>query len=150
MSAFFVDTSALAKRYVTEVGSAWVRSVLQLEAGNVVIVSTVTTVELSSLLARRVREGTLPAANAVLLENAFLLHVEREYLVAPLDTRVLTQARALVGIYPLRTLDAIQLASAQIAGAILSEPITFVGSDRNLLAAARAESLLTEDPLLHP
>jgi len=33
---------------------------------------------------------------------------------------------------------------------ILSEPITVVSSDRNLLAAAVAESLPTEDPLAHP
>jgi predicted nucleic acid-binding protein len=84
------------------------------------------------------------------LGNAFLLHAEREYLTVPLDSRVLAQARTLVGRYPLRTLDAIQLASAQTAGAILSEPVTFISSDRNLLAAASAEGLPTVDPLIHP
>ena len=150
MSALFVDTSALAKRYLGEVGSAWARSVTAPAAGHVVIIASVTVVEMFSLLARRGREGTLAAANITLLGNAFLLHAEREYLVVPLDGRVLAQARTLVARFPLRTLDAIQLASAQTAGAILGESITFISSDRNLLAAASAEGLLTGDPLMHP
>src|SRR5947209_8222968 len=105
---------------------------------------------MSALLARRVREGTLPQASATLLLNAFLLHIESEYLSVPLDTHVLAQARALVGRHPLRTLDAIQLASAQRASIVLSEPLTFITSDHNLLAAANAEGLPTDDPLVHP
>jgi predicted nucleic acid-binding protein len=66
------------------------------------------------------------------------------------DGRVLAQARTLVERYPLRTLDAIQLASAQTAGAVLGESITFIGSDRNLFAAASAGGLLADDPLIHP
>jgi len=48
----------------------------------------------------------------------------------------------LVDRYPLRALDAIQLASAQVAATLLSAPITFLGSDCVLLP--------TDDPLLHP
>jgi predicted nucleic acid-binding protein len=150
LSTLFVDTSALAKRYLSEVGSVWVSSVVAPAAGQVVIIASVTVVEMFSLLARRGREGTLAAVNITLLGNAFLLHAEREYLVVPLEGRVLVQARALIGKYPLRTLDAIQLANAQTAGAILGESITFISSDRNLLAAASAEGLLTDDPLMHP
>jgi uncharacterized protein len=150
LSTLFVDTSALAKRYLSEVGSAWVRSVTAPAAGHVVIIAGVTGVEMFSLLARRGRDSTLAAANITLLGNAFLLHAEHEYLVVPPDGRVLAQARGLVGRYPLRTLDAIQLASAQTAGAILDETITFISSDRNLLAAASTEGLLTDDPLMHP
>lgn len=150
MSTLFVDTSALAKRYLTETGSAWMRSVTSPVAGSVIVIAAVTTIEMFSLLARRVREGTLPGANATLLGNTFLLHVEGEYLTVPVDSRVLVQARDLVGRHPLRTLDAIQLASALRAGAILGEAITFISSDRNLLAAAGAEGLSTDDPLTHP
>jgi predicted nucleic acid-binding protein len=107
-------------------------------------------VEVSSLLARLVREGSLPAANAAALSARFVVHTDSEYLLLPLDPRTLTQARTLVGKYPLRTLDAIQLASAQTAGSILAEPITFVSSDQDLLAAAVAEGFPTDDPLKHP
>ena len=150
MSLLFIDTSALAKRYLIEAGAPWVGRLTHPAAGNVIIIADVTTVEMSALLARRVREGTLPQASATLLLNAFLLHIESEYLSVPLDTHVLAQARALVGRHPLRTLDAIQLASAQRASIVLSEPLTFITSDHNLLAAANAEGLPTDDPLVHP
>ena len=39
MSAFFVDTSALAKRYLAETGSAWVRSWILPRTGNVTIIT---------------------------------------------------------------------------------------------------------------
>lgn len=150
MSLLFIDTSALAKRYLVETGTPWVGHLTHPSAGNVIIISDVTVIEMFSLLARRVREGTLPQANATLLLNAFLLHVENEYLSVPVDNYVQAQARALVGSHPLRTLDAIQLASAQRANGILGEPMTFVSGDRALLSAAAAEGLPTDDPAAHP
>ncbi|GAC1437883.1 MAG: hypothetical protein NVSMB65_12210 [Chloroflexota bacterium] len=145
----FVDTSALAKRYVTEVGSPWLRLMLHPSVNHVVIISAVTTVELPSLLARHVREGGLSAANAALVRTLFLRHVETDYLVVPADNPVFAQARLLVDRYPLRALDAIQLASAEVTASLLSEPITFLGSDRVLLVAASAAGLPTDDPLAH-
>lgn len=150
MSALFFDTSALAKRYLNEIGSAWSHQLIQPAAEHVIIVSEILVVEMSSLLARRVREATVSAATAASLESIFLQHVNDEYLTIALQKAVLTHACAVVKTYPLRTLDAIQLASALRAGAILSEQITFLSSDRNLLAAATAEGLLVDNPLLHP
>jgi predicted nucleic acid-binding protein len=150
LSLLFIDTSALAKRYLIEAGSAWIMGATDVQTGNVVIIADLTTVEMSSLLARRVREGVLAQTNATLLLNAFLLHVDGEYLTVPLDSQVLAQARALVGRHPLRALDAMQLACAQRARAILSEPLTLITSDQNLLAAAGVEGLPTDDPLVHP
>jgi predicted nucleic acid-binding protein len=150
LSLLFIDTSALAKRYLVEAGAPWVGHLTHPAAGNVIIISDVTTVEMSSLLARRVREGTLPQASATLLLNAFLQHAAREYLSVPLDSHVLAQARSLVGKHPLRTLDAIQLASALRASIILGEPLSFITSDPNLLIAATAEGLSADDPLAHP
>jgi len=53
LSAFFVDTSALAKRYIAEIGSSWIRGIVLPIAGNVVIIADLTLVEMFSLLARR-------------------------------------------------------------------------------------------------
>lgn len=114
MSLLFLDTSALAKRYVTEAGSAWVNGVLEPASGNVTAIADVTIVEMFSLLAPRVREGFLPSTDATRLGNTFLVHAENAYVTAPLDDPTIARARSLVGRYPLRALDAIQLASAQI------------------------------------
>lgn len=149
MSLLYIDTSALAKRYLVEAGAPWVGGLTHPAAGNFIIIADLTTIEMATLMARRVREGALADGSATLLLNAFLLHAESEYLAVPLDSHVLAQARALVSKHPLRTLDAIQLASAQRASTILSEPLTFVSSDRILLAVAMAEGLPIDNPLDH-
>ena len=145
----FIDTSALAKRYLMEAGAPWLRSMLHPALGHVVIMSHLTTVELFSLLARRSREGSLPVSHATLLGDAFLTHAADDYLVVPAGAQVLERARALIRRYPLRTLDAIQLASARHTANVLGETITFISSDRDLLAAAGADGLLTANPLDH-
>ena len=150
MSLLFLDTSAVAKRYLAELGSTWIIRVVEQATGNIIVIADVATVEMFSLLARRVREGILSSTESRSLGNAFLVHAESAYLTAPLDDPTLVRARALVGQHPLRALDAIQLASAQVAQSVLGNPIIFVSSDRNLLSAANAEGFLTDDPLAHP
>ena len=122
---------------------------LDTASGNVTIITDVTSVEMFSLLNRRVREGSLPAADLPALGNTFLSHADVEYVTVPLDRDVLARARVLVERHPLRALDAIQLASAQQAIVNLGEAIIFVSSDRTLLAAAHAKGLATDDPLAH-
>ena len=50
----YVDTSALVKRYVAEVGSAWVRRLLAHPAQYVIYTSALAQVEVISALQRRV------------------------------------------------------------------------------------------------
>ncbi len=150
MSTFYVDTSALAKRYLKETGSAWVLSWIEPPFGNIIVVAELASVEMFSLMTRRQREGTLSPANAKTLEADFLLHNQKEYLVVPLESAILVQARALINKHPLRALDAIQLASALQAVALLNERITFVSADNNLLTAASAEGFAVDNPLTHP
>ena len=78
MSEFFVDTSALAKRYIPETGSAWVIGWIEPQAGNVVIISGITIVEMISLMVRREHEGHISTVDRISLQNDFLLHVENE------------------------------------------------------------------------
>ncbi|MBZ0303975.1 MAG: type II toxin-antitoxin system VapC family toxin [Anaerolineae bacterium] len=150
MSVYFVDTSALAKRYVPEIGSQWVISWILPEANHVVIISELASVEFFSLLNRRVREGTLTASSLAILQSNFLVHQEKDYLVVQLDNTVAIGALMLVNKYPLRTLDALQLSSALKAKALFDVPMTFVSADRNLLQAASAEGFVTDNPNDHP
>lgn len=87
-------------------------------------------------------------------DRRLVIEVPPDVPVGPADVLILStlffDTSTLAKAHPLRALNAIQLASALRAGAILAEPITFLSSDRTLLAAATAEGLLTDDPLLHP
>ena len=150
MTTFFADTSALGKRYVSEVGSSWVLSWILPSAGHIIVVSDLAQIETFSVFARLQREGLFSPADVAILQNQALLHLEKEYLTVALEAPVLAQARQLVDRYPLRTLDAIQLACALRATALLGETITFVCADNRLLTAAAAEGFVTDNPLLHP
>jgi uncharacterized protein len=150
VTTFFVDTSALAKRYLAEIGSTWTRSWVEPAAGNVVVISDLTSVEMFSLFTRRLREGTITAPAMTSLQTDFLAHFKREYLAVGIDENVLTLARGLVVKYVLRPPDAIQLASAIYAMNWLNETMIFVCADQNLLIAAAGEGFTTDNPNAHP
>lgn len=151
MTSYFVDTSALAKRYVREVGSGWMWQQSISTAGHNLFISELTVVELSSLLARQARMGILPQQNAQSLLTNFNYHIATQYLVRQIDMSVIQRAQGLVWKYPLRTLDSIQLASAlEIRKLFPDEPIHFLSADNNLLTAAQGEGFLVDNPNNHP
>ena len=150
MTTYFVDTSAMVKRYVNEPGSAWVLSWIEQVTGNVIVVSELTIVEVVSALARRRRDKTLDADVVISVQNDFLAHMEDEYVVVVLESKIVTKARQLVVQYPLRTLDAVQLACAIDSTTLFDEPVIFICADLNLIRAAAAEGFATDNPNLHP
>lgn len=56
MAAFFFDSSALAKRYIAETGTAWVQGIM---TGNRIFAARITLVEIVSAVTRRGRNGDL-------------------------------------------------------------------------------------------
>lgn len=64
MTSYYVDTSALIKRYL-EVGSSWIKNMADSVSGNVIVVCDLTAVEVFSSLARRRREGTIAPADGL-------------------------------------------------------------------------------------
>ncbi len=150
MITYYFDTSAIAKRYLVEVGSTWVKNTIDPSTGNTIVICDLTPVEMFSLLARRRREGTITPQAEIAFQTDFLIHFQNQYLVTLLAGPVLLQARSLVTRHKLRTLDAVQLAFAQDAMQILNEPLVFVTGDKDLLAAAQKEGFQVDNPNLHP
>jgi predicted nucleic acid-binding protein len=148
--AYFVDSSALAKRYIKETGSSWILSWIEPDAGNIVIISELALVEIRSLLMRRVREGAYTLTDANALYADFRIHYREDYLVIPVDNERLESAETLLTKHKLRTLDAIQLACALHASNILGESLRFVSGDFNLNTAAVSEGFEIENPNQHP
>lgn len=147
---YFLDTSALAKRYISEVGSNWIRTIVHPSAGNILAICDLTPIELFSLIERRLREKRLNQTTAAALQIGFLKHYQNEYLSVILEQPILIQARNLVTKYPLRPPDAIQLACALEARNSLGVALTFLCADNDLLSAAAAEGFAVDNPNLHP
>jgi len=53
---YYLDTSALVKRYVTERGTQWLRNVCQPASGNDLVTVSVTKVETAAALAIKLRQ----------------------------------------------------------------------------------------------
>jgi uncharacterized protein len=149
LSQFFIDTSPLAKRYIPEIGSAWINSWIVPQANNEIIISALATVEIYSFLTRRERESSVTSSQRQLMQNDFQFHVQEQYLLIDLDETVLDRARDLLLKHPLRTLDAIQLACALEAAHLFNIQPIFISADTRLLSAASAEGLPTDDPNMH-
>jgi predicted nucleic acid-binding protein len=150
VTTYFVDTSALAKRYLIETGTNWIRGLLAPSSGHIIVDCDFTPIEFFSLLSRRLREQKLTPVDAAHLRQAFLAHHQIDYLSVPIEQPILVQARNLVTKYPLRPPDAIQLACALEATNSLGVPITFLCADNDLLSAAVAEGFAADNPNLHP
>jgi uncharacterized protein len=154
VTAYFLDSSALVKRYVPETGTAWVRTITTPSAGNTILVAQMLPAEVISGVWRRVREGTIAPRIARAIRLLVDRHTRREYLVIELSARIVQRAEDLLEQHPLRAYDALQLASSlesntRLVGAGLA-PLVVVTADTRLLAAASAEGLATEDPNAHP
>jgi predicted nucleic acid-binding protein len=153
-ATYYFDSSVLVKRYVTEVGTDWVRSLVAPTGGNLSLTSRVTIIEIRSALARRRRDGDiLPDEHTFALE-ALRVHSISQYRLVELDASVASLAGDLLERYPLRAYDAVQLASALIIARALTgtglAASTFLTADDRLLDVARAEGLLADNPNWHP
>ncbi len=155
MTDYYLDASALVKRYVDEIGSAWVRELSEPRSGDTVLLAEITLAEVAAALAAKQRwpRGiTLEQRDRAL--SLFLEDCLTRFLLLPVDRPVLDRAVELTQKHRLRGYDAVQLASALVAGEVmrvsgLSLPV-FIASDSNLLMAAMAERVPVDNPLDHP
>lgn len=60
---FYLDTSALVKRYVMETGSGWTIALCDVAAGHTIATAQITKVEAAAAFASKRRNNNLSAAN---------------------------------------------------------------------------------------
>jgi uncharacterized protein len=154
VALYYLDASALAKRYLAETGSGWVRGITNPAAANTCWISALSGVEVLGALYGGARTGAISRAQAAQME--VLLRHDLAALfqaIAPIQA-IINDAMRLVSAHPLRAYDAVQLATAlylrsQSAASGGALP-TFVAADQDLIRAATAEGLSADDPNLHP
>ena len=153
MTAYYFDTSALIKRYVSEPGSGWVRQLLRPAYDHLFVTCRLTMPEMYSAFARRLREGSVSQASYTTTIQAFESDSMAVYHLLELTPDGVQRSRRLLEHHPLRANDAVQLASALLANRSLVEaglsPLLFLCADSRLLDAARAEGLAGDNPNHH-
>lgn len=133
----FLDTSALAKRYVAEQGSDKVAATCEQAVS--LVVSVICLPELISTLSRLVREKKLPGAAYRRLKADAMADLA-DVDICQITPEVLASAVDLLESQPLRAMDALHVACA-----LLCAPDVFVSADQRQLAAARAAGLMVAD-----
>ncbi len=152
--AYFADSSALVKRYVIETGTAWIRRLTRRSPSTVIYIARITTVEVTSAVARRRKDRTLIPKKASSILHRFRRHSAGRYTVIEITPALADAAMRLANTHSLRAYDAVQLAAAldinqkeQDAG---FAPVTLISADQALNDAATAEGLAVDDPRAHP
>ncbi len=153
MSAYFLDSSALVKRYIFELGSTWLEAIADPRADNNLFITRIAWVEVLSAFARRQREENLSATDVEQSVETLRYDLDSQYQVVEIDAELVETAGELVRQHPLRAYDAIQLAAALRVQSVLvqeaTNSLTLLAADDRLITIARIEGLLTENPNLY-
>ncbi len=154
VTAFFVDSSALVKRYVLETGTAWVRGLTRQSPSRLIYIAHITAVEVTCAVARRRKGKTLTPPRASSILRRFRQHLAARYIVIEVTPDLLDEAMRLGNAHALRAYDAVQLAVAlEVNRSHQADgfgPVTLISADQALNDAATAEGLTVEDPRSHP
>jgi len=154
VKAYFLDTSALVKRYVPETGSNWIQSITDVASNNDLAISQITWVEVYSAFARRQREGSLSTGELDILLQKFRNEFDTQYRVIEVDPALIESAGQLVIQYLLRAYDAVQLASGLYVQSVLTSmpetQLIFVSADNRLLNIAQSAGLAIDNPNNYP
>lgn len=135
----YVDTSALIKLYVAEVGSSEVRAAVQ--RSSAICSHAIAYVEMRAAFARAARMGRMSAGNLIRLVSEFERDWETLRRIRA-DTPLLKRAGTLAVAEGLRAYDAIHLAAAERAAHTLdSTQFRFLAFDAHLNRAAGALGL---------
>jgi hypothetical protein len=132
----FLDSSALAKRYVEEPGSDRLEEMLS--SASSLGVSVICPSEVVSALCRRRREGKLSPQQYVKAKQALFEDIEDASVVNITD-QVIARAVEILERWPVRSSDSLHIASAAEWSAEL-----FVSAGERQCTAARRYGLRTE------
>jgi uncharacterized protein len=154
MAVYFLDSSALVKRYISETGSFWVLGLFDPALNNEAFIAAITGVEIIAAITRRSRSGSISITDATITRNQFKRDLQKNYQIVEITENIINSGMVLSETYGLRGYDAIQLAVGRVVNTISITnglpPITFVSADNELNAAVVSEGLMIENSNSHP
>jgi hypothetical protein len=154
VSTYYLDTSAAVKLYVSETGSDWLRHLLASDQSLIVLSSLLLSAEIRSAFARRLREGSVTLDEHARMRDLFAEHRYGLYRFVSVSEAIIESACDLIDNHPLRTYDAVHLATALAINHWLEETgeagLVFLSADARLNDAGAAVGLAVDNPNDHP
>jgi uncharacterized protein len=120
----FIDTSSLAKRYIEEYGSSEIDTFYS--NSYKIAISSTTSIEMISVFNRKLKDQSISSETFTLAYENFRCELPN-YHSLPFNENTVNTAIDCLNRYHIKTLDALQLASA-----IICTPGLFVSSDKKL------------------
>jgi predicted nucleic acid-binding protein len=140
---YYLDSSALVKRYVAESGSARIAELV--ECDEYIAVSWLALPETLAAVVRRAKGGSISLE--VLASIKAQLHRDMQrFMIVEVSGAPVEGIEALIDRHALRGADSIHLATALWLKKVTKTPVVFVAGDHELLTAAHAERLKILDP----
>src|SRR5258708_8816775 len=109
MATYFLDTSAIIKRYIFEPGQAWILSLCNPAQGHDLYISQAALVEVVAAICRRAREQSISMAERDRLITVFRQDGKDGYNTCPVDTDLYNSAGNLSPSHRLPPFDSAQL-----------------------------------------
>jgi predicted nucleic acid-binding protein len=92
VKTYFLDSSALVKRYITETGSNWIRTITQIESQNIIVIARITWVEVISAFSRLNREERITLDELQEIIEILKNDWQTSYQVVEIDKTVIEKA----------------------------------------------------------
>ncbi len=144
MKFYFLDTSALVKRYHSEKGTDKIDKIFS-QDDRVIVISSISITEMVSALNRKKEDKTILKEDLKIALSKFFHDAIKDFLIIELDGEHIKGSIMLVLKRNIRTLDALQLA---VAIGVKELKVTFVCADKKLVSVAEKEGLQTINPEL--
>jgi predicted nucleic acid-binding protein len=150
MNLYFIDSSALVKRYNHESGSRWIDNLV---AENIVHISPITKAEVIAALARAGNAGKAARTTSAKQINLFREDIaDGAIAVVQPAMEMFERAADLAANGALRGCDAVQLAAAMhlrdaLGRAAIDAGVVFVCSDAALNDVANSLGFVTQNPI---
>ena len=154
MPVFYLDTSAVLKRYRTETGTdvvdaiyderhtpSVIKSIFSGRRSDVLVTSYFTCLEVESVASRMLRGKLLDEKSYKALLNSFASDIDHHMTVLPVSSGLIRSAIDAAREFALRPGDSLHAATAQMAVDSQDDTI-FVSSDKRLLEVAADDALM--------
>lgn len=140
---YYLDSSALVKRYVVEAGTNRIAELVESEAN--IAVSWLALPETLAAVVRRAKGGSISVEDLASIKAQLHRDLQR-FMIVEVSGAPVEGVEALIDRHALRGADSIHLATALWLKKATKTPVVFVAADHELLTAAHAERLKILNP----